>query len=413
MNQLNICYVCPYSLSKFGGVQNQVLELAKRAALEGHNVTILAPNSRKDSIVTVISNGVEVKIPIVSVGRAVPIPIGRGTVSPLAICYVSRLREILTTGGFDVVHVHEPVAPSIGPLACNYTVKDSLLVTTSHTNIKPNLATWMYSTFGRMVGGDHMLDDVNLRLAVSPAAANRANHYLPNEYRIIPNGIDAERFSPNVTPFEEYLDGKINILFVGRMGDNELRKGLFYLVSAYNEVHWQHPNTRLLLVGPGEPDWRTRELVHATDHEDIIFIGPVSFNDLPRWYATADVFASTPTDGESFSLVDLEGMAARKPVLTSNIEGPRDVLLGFVRYGPEVVCPRVYEAKAGILVQPRDIPGIAEGLEILVTDENKRREMGMHGRQIVLETFSLDVVVPELLGAYVSAFESRKAAISV
>src|SRR3989338_2584568 len=178
MNQLNICYVCPYSLSKFGGVQNQVLELAKRAALEGHNVTILAPNSRKDSIVTVISNGVEVKIPIVSVGRAVPIPIGRGTVSPLAICYVSRLREILTTGGFDVVHVHEPVAPSIGPLACNYTVKDSLLVTTSHTNIKPNLATWIYSTFGRMVGGDHMLDDVNLRLAVSPAAANRANHYV-------------------------------------------------------------------------------------------------------------------------------------------------------------------------------------------------------------------------------------------
>ena len=396
---MKIAIVCPYDISQYGGVQNQVLEFAGRARKVGHFVTVIAPNSKKES-----------RDGIVSVGKPISIPIGNGTVAKLALFYNhGKLREILAKGHFDVVHVHEPVAPAIGPDALKYTdTGASSLVTTSHTNITPNLVTWAYSTFGRWLGWDHVMDKVQLRTAVSPAAANRANHYLPGSYVIIPNGIDTERFSPEVKPLEKYLDGKINILFVGRLGSHERRKGLDYLVSAFNALNRQYPNTRLLVVGPGKPDKDTRNIINAANNENVVLAGPASAEDLPRYYQTGHIFAFTPTDGESFSLVVAEAMASAKPVVTSNIPGPRDVLLGYSNYGNDITDSKFFVAGAGILVQPRDVPATTEALERLVNDESERTRMGTAGREIVVAKFNWDVVAPQILGYYEKLLEPRK-----
>lgn len=400
--KMKIALVCPYDIAYHGGVQNQVVQFAEIAKDLGHDVTIVAPNSGK-----VNYDG------FVSAGKAIPVPVGLGTVSRMTFSFWNRhkLRKLIANGNFDVVHVHSPEVPILGPLAVKYTDTEStVLVTTSHSNISPNIVTWGYSSFGRLFRFDKLVGKVHVRVAVSKAAADRANHYIPGDYKIIPNGIDVERFSPNVEPVSKYIDDKINILFVGRMGDNERRKGLHYLVSAFNELHKKHSNTRLLIVGPGEPDYATRNLVNSVDNRDIVLVGPVPASDLPRYYTTAHIFASTPTDGESFSLVVAEAMAAGKPVVTSNIPGPRDVLMGFDPYSSEVAESRLLMTDAGILVRPRDVEATAQALESLVIDESMRREMGEKGREIVVKNFSWKAVAPIILAAYEEAIIAKEAA---
>ena len=397
---MKIALVCPYDISQYGGVQNQVLEFAVRARKVGHDVTVIGPNSKEER-----------RYGFVSIGKPMPIPVGKGTVPKLALLYNhGKLRELLENGHFDVVHMHEPVAPAIGPDALEYTdIKTSALVTTSHTNMTPNLVTWAYSTFGRMLGRDHLIDKVEVRTAVSLAAADRANHYLPGSYVIIPNGIDVARFSPaNAEPYEKYVDGKINILFVGRLGEHERRKGLDNLVSAFNALNVRYPNTRLLVVGPGKPDKDTRAIINAANNENVVLAGPASAADLPRYYQTGDICAFTPTDGESFSLVVAEAMSSGKPVVTSNIPGPREVLLGYGNYGNDVADSKFFVTGAGILVPPRDVPATTRALEMLVRDESVRLGMGARGREIVMAKFSWDVIAPLILAQYEKLLESRK-----
>ncbi len=401
---MKIALVCPYDLSYPGGVQNHVLQFAQYAKEAGHAVTVIAPNSKKIGYDGTFS-----------AGKSVPIPLGIGTVARLTLSFwnAGKLRELLENSEFDIVHVHEPGVPILGPLAIKYARSDSsALVSTSHSNITPNLVTWAYSTFCRAIGVEKWMGKVDVRTAVSPAAAKLAKHYLPGDYLIIPNGIDTGCFSPDVKPIEKYMDGKsINMLFVGRLGNNERRKGLYYAVSAFNEIHWKHPNTRLLIVGPGDLDQRTRGLINSTGNNGVTLVGQAPFAELPRYYQTAHIFVAPPTDGESFSLVVAEAMASGKPVVTTNIPGPRDVLLGFSNYGSEVTSSRFFVAEAGILVKPRDIETTAEQLEWLVLHEEARRRMGNAGRKIVVENFSWGVVAPRILALYervIAAKQQRK-----
>lgn len=397
---MKIALVCPYDIAYHGGVQNQVMQFAQYAREFGHNVAVIAPSSNPGN-----SNGV------FSAGKTIPIPIGNGTVARLTFSFwnTHKLSELLANGNFDVVHVNAPEAPILGPEALRYAnTESSVLVTTSHSNITPNLVTWGYSTIGRALKISRLIDKAHVRVAVSPAAVKLAQHYLPGKYVVIPNGVDTEHFSPDIEPIPEYIDDKINILFVGRLGNNEKRKGLYYMVSAFNELHWEHPNTRLLIVGPGNPDRETRTLLEAIDNRDIVLAGGVPANELPRYYATAHIFAATPTDGESFSLVVAEAMASGKPVVTTNIPGPRDVLLGFRKYGSEVSGSNFFVAEAGILVPPRNPPATAAALERLVLDEAARIGMGQKGRWIVAENFSWDVVAPQILQLYQQLINEKK-----
>jgi phosphatidylinositol alpha-mannosyltransferase len=131
------------------------------------------------------------------------------------------------------------------------------------------------------------------KIAVSKPARDFAKEYIPGYYNIIPNGIDIKHFSPDVSPIEEFCDGKLNILFVGRM---EKRKGLNYLLKAYKQVKQEIPNCRLIIVGPGTRFRRKYERqVRHNGLSDVIFVGYASYDELPKYYKTAHIYCSPAT----------------------------------------------------------------------------------------------------------------------
>jgi phosphatidylinositol alpha-mannosyltransferase len=226
------------------------------------------------------------------------------------------------------------------------------------------------------------------KIAVSEPALKFISKHFPGDYQIIPNGIDLEHFSAAVPLIERFCDGKLNILFVGRP---EKRKGLRHLLGAYKEVKRELPNTRLIVVGPG-----TRQeyegLVQKAKLEDVVFIGYVSYEDLPRYYKTADIFCAPATGEESFGIVLLEAMAAATPIVASAIEGYASVM----SHGGE-----------GLLVPPQDERALATAIIRLLDDKSQRHEMGARGR-LKVEEYSWPKVAQRVLNLYTSLLDGSR-----
>jgi phosphatidylinositol alpha-mannosyltransferase len=200
---------------------------------------------------------------------------------------------------------------------------------------------------------------------VSLAARRYVSEVYPGDYQIIPNGIDLDHFTNHTTPWPQYSDGKTNILFVGRL---EKRKGLRYLLEAYGRLKWDLPNTRLLVAGPGNLDQESQRLLSARDLGDVVLLGGVPQADLPRYYASADIFCAPATGSESFGIVLLEAMSAGKPIVASNIEG----YSGVISHG-----------KQGLLCPPRDVGALTEALAYLVQNPEVAQRLGATGRGMV------------------------------
>ena len=225
----------------------------------------------------------------------------------------------------------------------------------------------------------HKLDG---KIAVSKAAMEFASKYVPGYYDIIPNGVDLELFSPDVSPISEFCDGKLNILFVGRL---EKQKGVNYLIKAYRRVRQEVPNSRLIIVGPGTRlRGKYEKEVLQSGLKDVIFVGGKPQSELPRYYKTADVFCAPATGLESFGIVLLEAMAMSKPIVATNIEGYNSVLT----HGVE-----------GLLVPPRDEEMLAQVLVSLLTNESLRWEMGARARLKAME-YSWEHIAQRVLNYY-------------
>lgn len=201
------------------------------------------------------------------------------------------------------------------------------------------------------------------RIAVSEPARELVGQYFEGPYSIIPNGIDVERYHDGVVPFPWAHDGTPRILFVGRF--NESRKGFKYLLRALPLVRQQFPTARLLVVGPGEPA-KFDGMMERYHIQGVDFVGQASADDLPRYYASCDVFCSPAIKGESFGMVLLEAMATSKPVVATNIPGYQSVLT---------------HEREGILVEPKDSAALAIGLVRILADRDLRTRLAGVGQQ--------------------------------
>lgn len=216
--------------------------------------------------------------------------------------------------------------------------------------------------------------------------------YFPADYQVIPNSIDVEHFSTASDPIPEFLDGKCNILFVGRL---EKRKGFKYLLQAYSRLKWQNPDIRLLVVGPDTLDRESHQMIGERNLQDVVFVGGVSYKDLPRYYQTAHIFCAPATGKESFGIVLAEAMAARVPIVASDIEGFASV---------------ISSSELGILVPPRDYLSLADGLSILIQDPVLRESLGHQGADHVRQ-YNSDRVAAQVVKVYEAAidtFESER-----
>jgi phosphatidylinositol alpha-mannosyltransferase len=373
---MNIGLVSPYDYAYPGGVNTHISNLAMTMAGMGHRVKILAPCSNKKALPKDMS--------IIELGRTIPYP-SNGSVArlTLSVWLMPKIKAILEEERFEVLHFHEPLFPSLPLMVLPFS--HSLNIATFHAYYRHSAG---YTVWKPML----MLFDrkFNGKIAVSQPARKFVSRYFPGDYRIIPHGVDLERFSPKVAPIDKYNDGKLNILFVSRL---EKRKGAKYLLQAYRRAKKDCPPSRLILVGPGDRSRREYERwVRDVNLEDVVFTGHVPYTDLPRYYHTADIFSIPAVGQESFGIVLLEAMAAGKPIVATNIEGYASV----VKSGAE-----------GILVKPKDEQALARALVSLANDKNLREQMGAKGLAKA-ETMSWPKIAQRTLDFYQECMKEKR-----
>jgi phosphatidyl-myo-inositol alpha-mannosyltransferase len=350
---MKIALVSPYDFSYPGGVVRHIISLEHYFTLMGHNVKIIAPASSP------VTEYGERFIPI---GKPRPIPTS-GSIARITISLTlkKKVRQVLERERFDIIHLHEPLAPTFGPTVLS--ASNTINIGTFHAAESKPSYRW---TKAILMKGFYKrwFKKLNGRIAVSKPASDFINKHFPSTFTIIPNGIDLEHFRPDVEPLPQFMDGKFNIVFVGRL---EKRKGFEYLLKAYRLFKPDIPDCRLIVVGPGTRLRKKYEKdIHDLDIRDVIFAGNVPYSDLPRYYRSADVFCAPATGHESFGIILLEAMATGRPVVASNISGYASV---------------INNEQEGILVTPKQEVPLAQAITRLLKNETLRREMGMRGRK--------------------------------
>jgi phosphatidylinositol alpha-mannosyltransferase len=372
---MKIALVSPYDFSHPGGVGRHITALFNNFIAMGHEVKIIAPASKDVS---------EFGDRFIRIGRPFPIPASDSIIRvPVSLHLAPAIKKVMAEEKFDVVHLHEPFMPML----CSATLRfsNTVNVGTFHAaQGKPGygfgkpVTTWMLERRARKLHG---------HIAVSKPARDYASRYVPGDYEIIPNGVDLSYYRPDVPVIEKYNDGKLNIVFMGRL---EFRKGINYLLKAFLEVKAQMPNTRLIICGPGTKLRKRYEQWVKDQHlQDVVFTGMVSFEDQPSYYRTADVFCAPATSRESFGMILLEAMATGRPIVATNIEGFAAV---------------VTNGEEGILVPPMTVHPLAEALLKLLQDKELRVKMGQKGL-ITAQKYNWEGIATRVLAYYAKTIE--------
>jgi phosphatidylinositol alpha-mannosyltransferase len=378
MNAMRIALVSPYSWTYPGGVTRHIEALTERFLEDGHHVRVLAPFDPPDRFAAVLHRGArpqpsEAPDYLVSLGRTVGFK-ANGAVSNLSITPsgVAALHRELRTGGYDVVHIHEPVAPLTSWIATDWTRLP--LVGTFHSYSDKRLPNGI----ANLIGARRVLNHLHVRIAVSQAAAWTGKRWFGGHYRVIPNGVDvdperAARGAANLG------DERLRIVFVGQAVE---RKGLPLLLRAFEALR-DHIPCELTVVGPSAEELAPLML----DSTGVVALGKVDDERKLEVLERADVLCAPSLGSESFGMVLTEAFAAGTPVVASDIAGYRDV----VRDGVD-----------GVLVPRGDATALAEALRELHHEPARRHEMAIAASRDV-ERFAWPQVAAQVMEAYEDA----------
>lgn len=339
---MRIAVVCPYAWDKVGGVQTNVRSLARTLRARGHDVLVIAPSGSR-------SDGRALE-GVASAGRSVGVP-ANGSVAPVAFGPGAALgvRRALRDFVPDVVHLHEPLIPSISLHALwGY---EAPTVGTFHASAE--------SSFGYRAARpvlERAARRLDVRTAVSDAARALVSRYFPGDYVLTPNGIDTASFT-DAEPLD--LGPGPRVLFFSRI---ERRKGLEVLIQAMTRLRDVHAT--LVIAGSGPEERHCRKLAaHLGVRAE--FLGRLDEPDVPRAYRAADVYCAPAIGGESFGIVLLEAMAAGAPVVCSDLDGFRAVAAG-----------------AADLVPPGEPGPLADAIRAVLGEPERGRAMSKAGRRL-------------------------------
>lgn len=341
---MRIALVCPYNYFRPGGVQFCIRDLANQLQQNGHYVRIIAPRSRKipsdlPENVILLGGSTELNTPF---HTKADINMARD---------IEAIDKVFATEKFDILHVHEPGIPMLAAqLLGRSTAKN---VGTMHASLPEGMISKSFeklmTPFAKYI--EPRLDAVT---AVSQVAKNISLGYAPNlDIEIVPNGI---RLSDYHDPKKKTPTSRKQktILYVGRL---EQRKGVQYLVDAYDLLRKTHTNVRLVIAGDGKHRSRLEARVTKNNTPDVSFLGFISEKDKQKLMQTADIYCSPALYGESFGIVLLEAMAAGTVIVAGNNPGYADVMTGRGRLS---------------LVEPEDISSFAQRLELMLYDSEIR-----------------------------------------
>ncbi|MGX7725398.1 MULTISPECIES: glycosyltransferase family 4 protein [Rhodococcus] len=360
---MRIGMVCPYSFDVPGGVQAHVVDLAEVLIGRGHEVSVLAPASETTPLPDFV----------VSAGRAVAIPYN-GSVARLSFGPVSyaRVRRWINDNDFDVLHIHEPNAPSLSMLALK--VAEGPIVATFHTSTTKSL---VLSTFQGVL--QPYLEKISGRIAVSELARRWQVTSLGADAVEIPNGVDVPFFR-HAPLLPDYPRPGRTVLFLGRY--DESRKGMDVLLGALPALVARHPDIEILVVGRGDEDRLRKEAGRYFRH--LRLLGQVDDDDKASAMRSADVYCAPNLGGESFGIVLVEAMAAGTAVVASQLDAFRRVLR---------------DGQAGVLVPVGDADALARGILEVLDDDDRRQALVDFGSTVV-EAYDWPVVADQILRVY-------------
>lgn len=352
---MRIAQVSPYDFAHSGGVQRHIATLSRELQARGHEVSILAPCTRDEPAVEI--GDVDLR----TFGRSVPVPTA-GSIARISfsVWHEWRLKSMLESEKFDIVHIHEPLMPMFALTASRFS--PSTTIGTFHAYNEGRGHGYMFWKPVLNRGAIRL----NGRIAVSEPAKQFANRYFKGDYRVIPNGLDVERFSTPAPRPSILKEDAMNLLFVGRV--NEPRKGLRYALGAYSLLKWQYPNLRLIVAGAGVPDRESYRIMGERSLDDVVFVGPVSEEELPGYYQNADIFIAPNTGKESFGFIIIEAMSASTPIVASNIPGFASVMT---------------DGKEGLMFAPKDEASIADAIKRMIENPALRAQLAIDGRATV------------------------------
>jgi phosphatidyl-myo-inositol alpha-mannosyltransferase len=361
---MRIGLVCPYDWEVPGGVREHIGGLAEALMDLGHDVSVIAP----------ADDDAELPGYVVPAGRAVPVPYN-GSVARLAFGFLSagRVRRWLKDGDFDVLHVHEPAAPSLSLLAC--WVADGPIVATMHAAIPRSRA--LHAAQPILASA---LEKISGRIAVAEAARDTLVEHLGGDAVLIPNGLHVSRYE-KAEPLPGFPGSGGTLGFLGRM--DEARKGLDILLAAFNRMALERPGLRLLIAGRGDPD-EVLDQVSGPLRDRVVLLGQVSDADRVRMLHSVDVFCAPNTGGESFGYVLVEAMASGAPIVASDLEAFRQVLRG---------------GAAGELFPMGDPAGLAAAAGRLLDDPARSASLAA-AASVAVKEFDWSVVARDVLRVY-------------
>ncbi|HTJ33995.1 MAG TPA: glycosyltransferase family 4 protein [Dactylosporangium sp.] len=365
---MRIGIVCPYSFDVPGGVQNHVRDLAETLIELGHHVSVLAPGDDDVALSYVVP-----------AGRTLPVPYN-GSVARVSFGLISatRVRRWLAAGRFDVLHVHEPLIPSLSMLAV--LSARGPVVATFHTAMTRSRALAAAQGVLQLV-----LEKITGRIAVSELARKVQVEHLGGSAWEIPNGVQASKYRGAV-PLPGWPGEGGALGFIGRF--TEPRKGFRYLLSAFETLAPARPGLRVLVAGPGDPDDVMSEVPDSL-RDRVVFLGKVSEEDKARMLRSVDLYVAPNTGGESFGMILTEAMAAGTAVLASELDAFRRVLDG---------------GAAGALFPIGDSAALASAAADLLDDPARRAALAARGSDVVA-AYDWPVVAERVLEVYSTAIE--------
>lgn len=360
---MRIGMVCPYSFDVHGGVQSHVLQLAEVMRERGHDVSVLAPSSPHVSLPDYVVSG----------GKAVPIPYN-GSVARLRFGPATHrmVKRWIADGDFDVLHLHEPNAPSLSLLALM--IADGPIVATFHTSTTKSLALGVFQGILRPWN-----EKIVGRIAVSDLARRWQIEALGSDAVQIPNGVDVASFA-TAPPLPGYPRTGKTVLFLGRF--DEPRKGMAVLLGALPALVKRFADIEILIVGRGDEDDLRDEAGDLAGH--LRFLGQVDDAEKASALRSADVYCAPNTGGESFGIVLVEAMAAGTAVVASNLDAFRRVLA---------------DGEAGALVAVADSAVLADALIAVLADDALRARYIAAATEEV-HRYDWSVVADDILRVY-------------
>jgi phosphatidylinositol alpha-mannosyltransferase len=360
---MRVGLVCPYSFDIPGGVQGHVADLARTLIGLGHEVSVLAPGDDDGDFPDFV----------VPAGRIVGIPYN-GSVARLSFGPVSytRVRRWVRAGRFDVLHLHEPVAPSLSMLALM--VADGPIVATFHT---ANPRSKMLATFQGLL--QPFLEKITGRIAVSDLARQVQVEHLGGDAVVIPNGVDVASYAA-AGPLPGYPRTGGTVGFIGRF--EEPRKGMATLLDALRMLVVDRPDLQLLVAGSGDEKELMELAGNFADH--VKPLGLISTPDKASLLHSVDLYCAPNTGGESFGMILTEAMSAGCPVIASDLDAFSKVLDG---------------GAAGVLSPVEDPVALAGAIASLLDDPIRRTVLAAAGRAAVA-AYDWPVVAARVVKVY-------------